>query len=108
MSICGTSMTAIEIEYCDPCGFIDRATETQTQILESCGSTLDGVELVPGEDGVFQVRVEDSVAFDVDDEEYDLTAIMEGVCGQLSPCDCEPGELVDEASDSTDCTPGCC
>ncbi|WP_018257199.1 SelT/SelW/SelH family protein [Halomicrobium katesii] len=101
-------MTSVEVEYCDPCGFIDRATETQTQILESCGETVDGVELVPGEDGIFEVRVDDSVVFDVDELEYDLTTIMEGVCGQLSTCDCDPSELDGEDTDSTDCSPGCC
>ncbi|WP_136718266.1 SelT/SelW/SelH family protein [Halorientalis salina] len=101
-------MTSVEVEYCAPCGFIDRATETQTQILESCGDTLEGVELVPGDGGIFEVRVDDVIVFDVDDEEYDLATIMEGVCGELAGCDCEPGELVDEASDSTECGPGCC
>ncbi|MBZ6496984.1 SelT/SelW/SelH family protein [Natrinema longum] len=101
-------MTSVEVEYCEPCGFIDRATETQTQILESCGETVDGVELVPGEDGIFEVRVDDVVVFDVDEIEYDLTTIMVGVCGQLSDCDCDPSELVGETSDSSDCSPGCC
>lgn len=72
-------MTSVGVEYCDPCGFIDRATETQTQILESCDETVDGVELVPGKDGIFEVRVDDVVVFDVDEIEYDLSTIMEGV-----------------------------
>jgi len=101
-------MTSVEVEYCVPCGFIDRATETQTQILESCGEAVDGVELVPGEDGVFEVRVDDTVVFDVDETEYDLRTIIEGVRGQLSAYDGGPIELVDEDTDSTGCGPGCC
>jgi len=101
-------MTTIEIEYCKPCGFFDRAVETQSQILESCGNRLEDVELVPGEDGVFEVRVEDVVAFDVDDEEYDLRTVMEGVCEQLPGCDCDPGELVDDSFGPTGRGPGCC
>ena len=30
----------------------------------------------PGEDGVFEVRVDDAVVFDVDETEYDLRTII--------------------------------
>jgi selenoprotein W-related protein len=101
-------MTSVEVEYCDPCGFIDRATETQTQILESCGDALDGVELVPGEEGIFEVRVDDVVVFDIDEIEYDLATIMEGVCGELAGCDCNPAEIVGTGTDSGGASTDCC
>lgn len=101
-------MTSVEVEYCAPCGFIDRATEAQTQILESCGDALDGVALVPGDGGIFQVRVAEAVVFDSDEDEDTLTTIMEGVCGQLAGCDCDPSELVGNSADSSGTSTDCC
>lgn len=101
-------MTNVAIEYCAPCGFIDRATETQTQILESCGDTLDGVELVPGDGGIFQVRVDDNVVFDSETDEDDLTTIMNGVCDHIAGCDCDPAEIVGESTGSSEASTDCC
>ena len=88
-------MTSVTIEYCDPCGFLNRAIETEKQILGTYGDILDDVKLIPGDGGVFQVHVGDTVVFDIDDEEYDLTTIMEDVGEQLSTHDRDLGELVD-------------
>lgn len=79
-------MTTVEIEYCDPCGYLEQATDSQTQILESCSDALDGVELVPGGGGIFQVRVDDEVVFDTDESDYDEDAILGAVCDQLPDC----------------------
>ena len=88
-------MTSVTIEYCDPCGFLNRAIEAQKKILESYGDILDDVKLIPGDGGVFQVHVEDTVVFDIDDQEYDLTTIMEDVHEQLPTHDRDLSELVD-------------
>lgn len=88
-------MTSVTIEYCDPCGFLDRAIEAEQRILESYGTILDDIKLIPGDGGVFQIHVQDTVVFDIDDEEYELTTIMEDVHEQLSTRDRDLNELVD-------------
>lgn len=79
-------MTTVEIEYCDPCGYLEQAAESQGVILESCSDALDGVQLVPGDGGIFQVRVDDDVVFDTDESDYDPSAVLEAVCGHLPDC----------------------
>ncbi|MGH8873199.1 MAG: Rdx family protein [Acidimicrobiia bacterium] len=39
--------TAVEIEYCVPCGHLDRVIDTQRVILERFGQRLHGVRLKP-------------------------------------------------------------
>ncbi|MFB6121513.1 MAG: SelT/SelW/SelH family protein [Halobacteriaceae archaeon] len=72
-------MTDVEIEYCHPCGYLDRAQDLEHAILEAYGLELDGVRLQVGDGGVFQVRVDGEQVFDVDDEEYDVDAIVDRV-----------------------------
>lgn len=78
-------MTPVEIEYCDPCGYLDQASESQGAILESCSDVLDGVELVPGGGGIFQVRVDDDVVFDTDES---ACASMDesSMCAAIQEC----------------------
>lgn len=72
-------MTDVEIEYCHPCGFLDRAQDLEHAILEEYGLELDGVRLKVGDGGVFQVRVDGEQVFDVDDAEYDVESVVERV-----------------------------
>ncbi|USZ69787.1 Rdx family protein (plasmid) [Halorussus salilacus] len=72
-------MTAIEIEYCVPCGMLDRAQDVQHALLEEYGERLDSVALVTGDGGVFEVRADGETVFDKDDDEYDVDAIVESV-----------------------------
>ena len=74
-------MVSVEIEYCVPCGHLSRAQDLSASILETYGLDLDGVELVPGDGGVFQVRVDGETIFDVDEDEYDADAIVDDVGG---------------------------
>jgi selenoprotein W-related protein len=69
-------MTDVEIEYCHPCGYLDRAQDLEHALLEEYGLELDGVRLDVGDGGVFQVRVDGEQVFDVDDEEYDVETIV--------------------------------
>lgn len=66
----------VEIEYCVPCGFRNRALEVQEAVLNGLETDLDAVTLEMGDHGVFRVRADDEVvydkensdaAFDVDD-----------------------------------------
>lgn len=72
-------MTDVEIEYCHPCGYLDRAQDVEHAILDAYGLELDGVRLAVGDGGVFQVRVDGETVFDVDDSEYDIEEIVDRV-----------------------------
>ncbi|MFB6219363.1 MAG: SelT/SelW/SelH family protein [Halobacteriaceae archaeon] len=76
-------MTSVEIEYCVPCGHLDRAQQLQEALLEEFGQRLDGVRLATGDGGVFEVRVDGEQVFDVDEEAYDTDTIVERVGDRL-------------------------
>ena len=71
-------MTTVEIEYCVPCGMLGRAQDLQEEILETLGQQVEAVSLVTGDNGVFEVRVDDEVVFDKSSE-YDTDEIVESV-----------------------------
>lgn len=56
--------TQVEIEYCVPCGHLDRAIETQRSILERFGRRIEGVALKTGEGGVFTIRADGEEIYD--------------------------------------------
>jgi selenoprotein W-related protein len=72
-------MTQVEIEYCVPCGMLDRAQDLQHALLDEYGERLDSVALVTGDSGVFKVRADGEQVFDKDEDEYDVDAIVESV-----------------------------
>lgn len=65
-------MTAIEIEYCVPCGLLSPALETEQALLNEFGQEVDSVTLLPGHGGVFKLRVDDEVIWDKDVHGGDL------------------------------------
>ncbi|MDZ5810455.1 Rdx family protein [Halorubrum sp. AD140] len=72
-------MTRVEIEYCVPCGMLNRAQDVSRALLEQFGEGLDEVALVTGEKGAFVVRADDEVVFDKAEDEYDVDAIVRAV-----------------------------
>ncbi|MFB6360904.1 MAG: SelT/SelW/SelH family protein [Halobacteriales archaeon] len=72
-------MTTVDIEYCVPCGHLDRAVQTQRALLETFGQGLDGVQLTTGDGGVFKIRVDGELVWDTDEDGYDLESIVETV-----------------------------
>lgn len=72
-------MTEVEIEYCVPCGHLDRAIEVQRGLLEEFGRQLDGVRLETGDGGVFKVRVDGEQIYDKEDEGYSAEKIKQRV-----------------------------
>ena len=70
-------MTEVTIEYCVPCGLLDRAIQTQRELLEEFGRELDAVRLETGHNGVFTVSVDDEVVYDkaTAEEAFDLESI---------------------------------
>lgn len=76
-------MTTVEIEYCVPCGHLDRAIDLQRALLQSLARELDAVTLRTGENGVFVVQVDGEPVFDVAEENYDIDAIVRDVRDRL-------------------------
>ncbi|MWV64165.1 SelT/SelW/SelH family protein [Halorubrum sp. JWXQ-INN 858] len=72
-------MTRVEVEYCVPCGMLNRAQDVAGAVLEQFGEGIDEVALVTGDDGVFVVRAGDEVVFDKTEDEYDVDAIVRAV-----------------------------
>ncbi|WP_137286077.1 SelT/SelW/SelH family protein [Halorussus salinisoli] len=77
-------MTEVEIEYCVPCGMLDRAQDVQHALLSEYGERLDSVALVTGDSGVFEVRADGELVFDKEDDEYDVDAIVDSVGENVS------------------------
>ena len=69
-------MSEVEIEYCVPCGFRDRALDVQQAILNSLEQELDSVALVMGDHGVFTVSVDGEVVYDKAQDEFDADDIV--------------------------------
>jgi len=76
-------MARIEIEYCHPCGFLNRAQDVQGALLETFGQQLEEVSLVVGDGGIFEVRVDGELVFDKDQDEYDVDGIVAAVREEL-------------------------
>lgn len=72
----------VEIEYCVPCGYLDRAVEAQKTLLTALGQSIGGVTLKPGDKGVFTFRAGDEVIYSKPDE-FDITTIVEAVKARL-------------------------
>lgn len=76
-------MVTVEIEYCVPCGFLERAEDIQHELLTNFGGELDRVSLVTGDHGVLTVSVDNQTVFDKDENEYDVDGIVREVRSQL-------------------------
>ncbi len=72
----------IEIEYCVPCGYLPRATEAQTRLLEEFGNAIAGVTLKTGRKGVFTFRADGEQIYSKPDV-FDIDAIVATVRGKL-------------------------
>lgn len=72
-------MTTVDIQYCVPCGHLDRAQDLQEALLSEFGRELDAVSLVPDDGGVFRVGADGELIFDKAEDEYDPDAIVERV-----------------------------
>jgi selenoprotein W-related protein len=75
-------MTEVEIEYCVPCGFRDRALDVQQAILTGLETELDSVTLVMGDHGIFQVRADGTVVYDKEENELDVDDIVREIRAQ--------------------------
>ena len=69
-------MTTVEIEYCVPCGFRERALDVQQAVLNGLETELERVSLVMGDHGVFQVRADGDIVYDKEEDELDVDDIV--------------------------------
>jgi selenoprotein W-related protein len=76
-------MTTVEIEYCVPCGFRDRALDVERAILTALEGQLENLTLTMGDHGVFVVRVDGEPVFDKSEDDFDVDAIVRDVRDEL-------------------------
>jgi len=76
-------MTAVEIEYCVPCGFREQAIDVERAILGAVERELDELSLVMGDHGVFRVSVDGETVYDKADDEFDVDDIVREVRDQV-------------------------
>ena len=72
-------MTDVEIEYCVPCGFRNRALDVQKAILSGLENKLDTISLVMGDHGVFRVQVDSDIIYDKAEDDLDIDEIVREV-----------------------------
>lgn len=76
-------MTTLEIEYCHPCGYLERGVAVQEAVLRSFGTELESATLTVGDHGVFVVRVDGQAVFDIADEAFDVDDIVRRIRKRL-------------------------
>jgi selenoprotein W-related protein len=77
-------MASVEIEYCVPCGMLNRALTVEEAILQQFADDLDRVSLVMGDHGIFVVRVDDELVFDKEQDGFDVDEIVRRVRSRLA------------------------
>jgi len=77
-------MASVEIEYCVPCGMLNRALTVEEAILQQFADDLDRVSLVMGDHGIFVVRVDDELVFDKEEDGFDVDEIVRRVRSRLA------------------------
>ena len=76
-------MSEVEIEYCVPCGFRERAIDVQRAILNGVEGDLDSITLTMGDHGVFRVTLDGAPIYEKSDDEYDVDAIVREIRQRL-------------------------
>ncbi|MCU4750768.1 Rdx family protein [Halobacteria archaeon AArc-curdl1] len=76
-------MTTLQIEYCHPCGYLERAIAVQEAALRQFGTELESATLTVGDHGVFVVRVDGQAVFDIAEDEFDVDDIVRRIRKRL-------------------------
>lgn len=76
-------MTTIEVEYCVPCGFLNRAIDLAEALLSALGDDVEQLSLVTGDHGIFEVRVDGETVFDKEEQAYDVDEIVRSARAEL-------------------------
>ncbi len=74
--------TTVEIQYCVPCGHLERAIDVQRAILTHFGQKIDGVKLKTGDRGIFKIRLADQEIYSKP-AEFDLDAVIGAIAERV-------------------------
>lgn len=74
----------VEIEYCVPCGHLERALELERLLLSELGGRLAAVRLKTGTGGVFKVRVDGDQIADAQQDGWDPDGVRDMVTARLA------------------------
>lgn len=74
----------VTIEYCVPCGHLDRAIEVQRGLLDNYGQHLESVRLQTGDGGVFKIFVDGRLVLDAAEDGFDLDPVTDAVERQVA------------------------
>ncbi len=58
----------IQITYCRPCRFWGQALQDARALFEQFNQQIDQLKLIAGEDGVYDVKVDDELVFSKDEQ----------------------------------------
>ena len=56
-------MVTVEIKYCVPCKYLNLALRHTEQLLNEFGGDITAMKLIPGDDGVYDVKVGGKVVY---------------------------------------------
>jgi len=76
-------MASVQIEYCVPCGFRERAVDVADAILAETENELEELSLVTGDHGVFRVDVDGETVYDKDADAFDEAEIATDVAASI-------------------------
>ena len=74
----------VTIEYCVPCGHLERAIDVQRDLLTRYGGRLERVALQTGSGGVVKVSVDDQRVLDAARDGFDLAAVTDAIDQQVA------------------------
>ena len=70
-------MARVRITYCVPCRYRAKAIQDGNALLEEFGRSLDALELVPGDHGVYDVSVDGALVYSLNEEyRFPETSVM--------------------------------
>lgn len=74
----------VTIDYCVPCGHLERAIDVQRDLLVRYCGTIEGVSLQTGTGGVFKISVDGQLVLDTARDGFDLAAVTDPVNDQVA------------------------
>ncbi len=63
-------MPEVSITYCVPCRYQHKAIQDADALLKEFGERLTALRLVPGDHGVYDVRLDGELIYSLDKEEH--------------------------------------
>ena len=78
-------MPEVAITYCVPCRYQQKALQDADAILQQFGQRITDLRLVPGDHGVYDVRLDGDLIFSLDKAERfpEASDLIEGIRSRL-------------------------